>query len=246
MRHVIIAGLAVSALFIGGCTQNSNYDATVSLQRSIAQRDQTIREQEQEIADRDVELQRRDEVIDQLASQIERLRDELSKTPITQTVVVKKEIEKPRIEETGVDVEARGDDIVITVAGDVLFPTGQWAIDKNAEATLAKIALAIKNHYSDRVIRIEGHTDNVPVRANSKTGLRDNFDLSFRRADAVRQYLKTQQWQDEKMYIAAYGETRPRDVNKTDAGKARNRRVEIVILPKLDLRVKELASAEMK
>ena len=246
MRHVLMVVVAAGLLLTGGCFQDANYDASLSLRRELSQRDQVIQEQEQALADKDVELCRRDEVIDDLAGQIEKLRAELAKDPITKTVIVKQEIEKPRIEEKGVDVETRGDDIVITVAGDVLFPTGQWAIDKNAEATLAKIALAIKNHYSDRVIRIEGHTDNVPVRANSKTGLRDNFDLSFRRADAVRQYLKTQQWQDEKMYIAAYGETRPRDVNKTDAGKARNRRVEIVILPKLDLRVKELASAEMK
>ena len=246
MKHVMMIALAAGLLLTGGCFQDANYDASLSLRRELAQRDQVIQEQEQSLTDKDVELCRRDEVIDDLASQIEKLRAELAKEPISRTVIVKQEVEKPRIEEKGVDVETRGDDIVITVAGDVLFPTGQWAIDKNAEATLAKVALAIKNHYSDRVIRIEGHTDNVPVRANSKTGLRDNFDLSFRRADAVRQYLKTQQWSDEKMYIAAYGETRPRDANKTDAGKARNRRVEIVILPKLDLRVKELASAEMQ
>jgi chemotaxis protein MotB len=246
MKHVMMIALAAGLLLTGGCFQDANYDASLSLRRELAQRDQVIQEQEQSLTDKDVELCRRDEVIDDLASQIEKLRAELAKAPVSRTVIVKQEVEKPRIEEKGVDVETRGDDIVITVAGDVLFPTGQWAIDKNAEATLAKVALAIKNHYSDRVIRIEGHTDNVPVRANSKTGLRDNFDLSFRRADAVRQYMKTQQWSDEKIYIAAYGETRPRDPNKTDAGKARNRRVEIVILPKLDLRVKELASAEMQ
>ncbi len=115
----------------------------------------------------------------------------------------------------------RGSDVVISVAGDVLFDSGKTTVKQGAKATLNKIARDLNGKYSGNSVRIEGHTDSDPIR-KSKWG--SNEALSQARAEAVEQYLASQGVDSGRMSTVGKGSSSPK------ATKASSRRVEIVVL----------------
>lgn len=121
----------------------------------------------------------------------------------------------------GVTVSRRGSEIVVGVAGDVLFDSGKATIKSSAKNTLDQIAATIRQRYPNNVIRVEGYTDSDPIR---KSGWKTNERLSAERALAVEEYLVSRGLSNDKVYSAAFGASNPK------ATKKESRRVEIVIV----------------
>ena len=135
--------------------------------------------------------------------------------------------------------------IHLTVAGSALFDPGKAELKTSAHSILSKIAMTLKSRYPNNFIRIEGHTDSTPI-LHSKEKFKDNMALSLGRAQSVYEYLHNQGGiASGKMYTAGYGEHQPIvHPERTAADRAKNRRVEIVIMP-LGVKVQkdQLASA---
>ncbi len=110
--------------------------------------------------------------------------------------------------------------LVVTL-GDVLFATGQSAIQGGNTSNLDKLAVFL-NRYSNRTVAIEGHTDNVGNNAS-------NLSLSQNRADAVRSYLVANGVAMNRFVSTGMGETAPVASNESDTGRQQNRRVEVII-----------------
>lgn len=121
----------------------------------------------------------------------------------------------------GATVSMRGSDLVVSVAGDVLFDSGQIAIKSSAKGTLDGVAQMLNGQFSGYQVRIEGYTDTDPIK---KSKWPSNEHLSFERANAVEKYLIGKGVSTKRMYAAAFGPDRPR------GSKAQSRRVEIVVL----------------
>jgi outer membrane protein OmpA-like peptidoglycan-associated protein len=118
-------------------------------------------------------------------------------------------------------VVRQGDDIVISLLG-IRFPSGRSTIDGSNAALMNKVRDALKL-FPDSSIVVEGHTD-----SNGSDSA--NLILSQDRADAVRQYLVTNFGTNpEKISSIGYGEARPVATNETADGRARNRRIDLVI-----------------
>lgn len=136
-----------------------------------------------------------------------------------------------REESKDVDVKVLKGVVYISLADNMLYKSGSYEISPAAGETLSKIAKII-NDYRDYDVLIEGNTDNVPI---SKTNIRNNWDLSALRASSVVQSLQNQYGVDPKrMTAGGRGEFNPLTSNATDAGRSKNRRTQIIILPKLD------------
>jgi len=118
---------------------------------------------------------------------------------------------------------ARGEDI-IQVSDDMLFDSGQDKLKPTAVKALDKVASILATQYPGATIRIEGHTDTVRVRANSVW--QDNWDLGANRARQVLLYLERKGMARDKMYLASFADTQPKD----PADLAKNRRVDIVVV----------------
>lgn len=130
-----------------------------------------------------------------------------------------------------VDVKVLKGVVYISLADNMLFKTGSYAISDRAMETLGKIAKIIKD-YKDYDVMVEGNTDNVPI---SRTNIRNNWDLSALRASSVVQTLQDKFGVDpSRLSAAGRGEYRPIADNTTESGRQRNRRTEIIITPKLD------------
>lgn len=169
--------------------------------------------------------------IHELAAQIDQLR--LQKEAENQQLREAKALLEDRLrKEIGerqvrLEMEERG--LVLTFVAEVLFDSGKANVRPEAHETLSKVAGVIQEKVSDRKIGIEGHTDNEPIK---HSGWKSNWELSTARATSVLHFMEDQGVNPRLMVASGYGEHHP--VVSNDSGEARqkNRRVEIVILPK--------------
>ncbi|MBQ0022066.1 MAG: OmpA family protein [Prevotellaceae bacterium] len=130
-----------------------------------------------------------------------------------------------------VDVQVLKGVVYISLNDNMLYKSGSYEISNAAAATLQKIAKIITD-YKDYEVLIEGNTDNVPI---SKTNIRNNWDLSALRASSVVQELQNKYGVNpNRLTAGGRGEYNPVADNDTDAGRAKNRRTQIIITPKLD------------
>lgn len=121
--------------------------------------------------------------------------------------------------------------LVITFVADILFGSGKANIKKDATPILDKVARVLNENVPDLNIGIEGHTDNVPIKVS---GWKSNWELSTSRALSVLHYLvEEKDVSPDRISAIGYGEYRPVASNDTSEGRQANRRVEIVILPKI-------------
>lgn len=124
---------------------------------------------------------------------------------------------------TGIDVDRRGDDIVLNMPSGVTFGFDSSDFTNSARTALNDVA-QILTQYTDTRVNIAGHTDS--------TGNADyNQRLSERRAEAVGNYLAQSGVSHNRLNMTGYGQTQPVASNATEEGRAQNRRVEITLTP---------------
>ena len=127
----------------------------------------------------------------------------------------------------GVRVETNGSGATIVLASDVTFGSGRTDLSKNAQSTLKRVAVALKEASGVGQVRIEGHTDSEPIR---KSGFASNEELSLARARNVEKFLLHQGVPGAVLSVEGHGEAKPVASNATKTGRAANRRVEIVVV----------------
>jgi flagellar motor protein MotB len=129
----------------------------------------------------------------------------------------------------GVEVRQDGDVIRIELPGEKLFMAGDAHLKPEAAALIDSVAADLARNYPDQIIGVEGHTDNVPIQTRQYP---TNHHLATARAIAVYDHLVSRgQFRPDQMFVVAHGANRPVVSNATSAGKARNRRVELVVYP---------------
>jgi outer membrane protein OmpA-like peptidoglycan-associated protein len=124
---------------------------------------------------------------------------------------------------TGVDVQRQGDTIRLQAPESITFDTDSAEIKPQFRSALDQVARSIRQ-YPNTVVRVEGHTDSTGSASY-------NQNLSVNRAQSVASYLAQQGVDPARMQAVGYGFSRPIATNDTAAGRAQNRRVEILILP---------------
>ncbi|MGO1242707.1 MAG: OmpA family protein [Sphingobacterium sp.] len=130
-----------------------------------------------------------------------------------------------------VDVQVLKGVVYISLSDNMLYKSGSYEISDRAGETLSKIAKIIQD-YRDYDVLIEGNTDTDPI---TQKNIRNNWDLSTLRASSVVQALQMQYGIDpQRLTAGGRGEFNPIAENSTPEGKARNRRTQIIITPKLD------------
>lgn len=127
----------------------------------------------------------------------------------------------------GVSVRGEMRGVVVTFSDAALFPSGSAEIKRDATGMLNNLAVTL-NAVPGR-ITIEGHTDNVPLSPGVRYA--SNWELSTARAASVLHFFISEGLDPNRFSIAGYAEHRPVANNETEEGRARNRRVELVISP---------------
>jgi len=165
--------------------------------------------------------------IEELETEVEKL-SELMAQEKREFERMKRELER-KLGDRRVSLEVQDRGLVITLADNILFDSGKAKIKEEANPILDKIIGVIKTTASKKDIGVEGHTDNVPIK---HSGWKSNRELSTARANNVYHYLTDVGGVDPaRLTTIGYGEYRSIASNDTEEGRAKNRRVEIVILP---------------
>ncbi|MCH1427876.1 MAG: OmpA family protein [Alphaproteobacteria bacterium] len=133
---------------------------------------------------------------------------------------------KQEIDQGLVAVERIDDKVIVTVGSGGAFPSGSAELTDEAKQIMSQIATVSADGTS--MIDVSGHTDNVPLIFGSR--FRDNWDLAAARASSVVQSIEaTALVTADRMQAVSFGESQPIEPNDTAAGRAKNRRIEIVI-----------------
>ncbi len=122
------------------------------------------------------------------------------------------------------------DETVITVDNAILFKPGKTELSSQAKATLARVATLLNEKYTGDDVRVDGFTDNQAI-TRSKNDWDDNWDLAGGRSRAVLHYLIERGVSAKRLAFAGYADNHTVASNGTEAGRAKNRRVEIVVMP---------------
>ncbi len=149
----------------------------------------------------------------------------LQESEISESIVELQEATSEMDVAEAVKLETTEEGILITISDSVLFDQGRARLKDPILLLLASVA-NIARGWPNKII-IYGHTDSDPIRANVE--FRDNWELSFGRSYEVLRFFAIQGIAEENMVPIPMGEYRPIESNETDQGKAKNRRVEILI-----------------
>ena len=136
------------------------------------------------------------------------------------------------ISKGNITIQQVRDRLTINMVDRVLFDSGHAEVKPAGQKVLKQVSDLLKT-VTDKQIRIEGHTDNVPISVKLQSRYRTNWELSTARATAVVRYLIDQGGVDPRHLSAiGYADTQPVASNDTDEGRSANRRIEIVLYPK--------------
>jgi chemotaxis protein MotB len=125
-----------------------------------------------------------------------------------------------------VDLDAAAGTVTVTLPNTILFSAGKANLKKQAQGDLDNIVGVLQMRYTNNRIDVVGHTDSDPIK---KSKWKDNWELSVERALAVVRYLESKGIPGEALRAVGCGEKRPVASNTNTSGKAKNRRVEIVV-----------------
>lgn len=134
--------------------------------------------------------------------------------------------------QNGLSVDVRNGKVYVSLTDKLLFPSGSIVIDDKGKQALKQLA-AVLNKEPDINMAVEGHTDDKKIKNLGQ--IKDNWDLSVLRATSVTRYLtEVENIDPHRLTATGKGEFQPIDTTDTPEGLAKNRRIEIVLSPKLD------------
>lgn len=168
--------------------------------------------------------------VERLQAEVERLKAEKARQAREFERLQKALKEELASQEVRIEALQKGR-AVIEVDARVLFDSGSAWIQPRGERVLQQIGQLL-NAFPDRPIRVAGHTDTMPIGPNLADRYPSNWELSTARASAAVRYLEWAAGVDpERMAATGYAENRPVASNDRREGRARNRRIEIQLLP---------------
>lgn len=121
----------------------------------------------------------------------------------------------------------------VSFQGDILFDSGSHRLKESGLRLLASVLPVLEKSLEKNDIFIAGHTDNVPIKKEFRHRYDSNWDLSTYRAIEVVKYLTKQGLEPSNLTAAGYGEFKPVADNTSESGRARNRRVELFVIPRI-------------
>lgn len=172
--------------------------------------------------------QRLEEEIAKVSKEKEEEIARLKATHEEMTKTLQKEVEQGQVKITQL-----ADRLSLNIVDKILFPSGEDGISPEGREVLKRVGAVLKNT-KDKIIRVEGHTDNVPTGKPLQQRFPTNWELSTARATNVTRFLQDVAGIDPTSIEAVgLGEYRPIASNKTPQGRSQNRRIEIILYPRV-------------
>ena len=188
--------------------------------------DEALRQREQNLATLHTQLEAREKRVKELEDMLARKDSAVA--------AIKKRVQDALLgfENDGLTIEQRNGKVYVSLDESLLFALGKYEVDTKGVEVLKKLAKVLEQN-PDINITVEGHTDNIPLKGSGE--IQDNWDLSVKRATSVVKIITQNSQIDPKRLTAAgRSEYLPLDTSNTKEGRQKNRRTEIILVPKLD------------
>jgi chemotaxis protein MotB len=217
----------------------SSYDALQSQSsQELTEKANTIRQLINELEQKENQLATENTRLQKLQSE---LKDRSEKIKELEDLIAAKETKMNALksavsnalkgfEGKGLTVTQKNGKVYVSMENKLLFDSGSWAVGSQGIDAVEKLSQVLIQN-PDIEVLIEGHTDNVPY---SGTTILDNWDLSVKRATAIVRILQNKGVKPQQLTAAGRSEYIPVQTNSTTDGKAKNRRIEIILAPNLD------------
>lgn len=138
---------------------------------------------------------------------------------------------KEDIGKGNIRVRSEGGELTIVMEEKVLFPSGSAQLQKSGQGVIHRIAEILKT-VKDHYIRVDGHSDNIPITGKLQQVYPTNWELSAARAANVVRHLEQNAGiHRENLFLSAFSKNRPVESNESEKGREQNRRVEITLIP---------------
>jgi len=242
-RFACLGGAAVAAaVALGGCVSQGTYDkleadkaqevGTLQAQRETLERERNTLREDKAVLEKDKAVLEKDKsALEQDKSALElekaKLLDASRQTQKQYDALVadlSQELKKGELQ-----VRRYKDMLTVEVAEQLFFDSGRAALKDSGKAVLKKVADALKS-YEDKAIRVVGHTDNVPIAKSLQQRFPSNWELSSARATTVVRFLQESGIEPERLVATGRAEYAPVAPNDSEAGRQKNRRIEITLV----------------
>lgn len=212
---------------------NAKYNELMKKSLSEAERlNNALKIKSEELTEKSDELERQRKLLEAREKRLAELEATLrAKDSITNAIneLVKKALLGFNSDE--ISVEMKNGKVYVSLSDKLLFKSGSADVEEKGKQAIKKLS-EVLNKNAEIDVEIEGHTDNVPIKT---ARYEDNWDLSVHRATNIVRLLEQEYHVNAKRLTAAgKGEFVPKASNETAEGRAKNRRTEIVLSPKLD------------
>ncbi len=189
------------------------------LQENLSSSSEEAKRLAADLSKREARLKEVEEVLARRDEANKQLRDRLQKALLG-------------FQDSGLSVEMKNGKVYVSLTDKLLFPSASITIDEKGKQALSELAKVL-NAQPEISISVEGHTDNQRVRSMGQ--IKDNWDLSVLRATSVVRFLtEVEQVSPTRLTATGKGEFTPIDTADTPDARSLNRRIEIVLSPKLD------------
>jgi len=232
--------LKYDQLLKDGSIATTNTEANKRLIRDLQKTKEDLQKREDEIAKKEKELKQKaldleilSKELDTKNSRVEEL-EKLITSKDSAAQALKNSVANALIGFTdkGLTVELRNGKVYVMLEERLLFATGSTVVDDKGVEALKALAKVLETDLSNDIL-IEGHTDNVPMKGTGE--VKDNWDLSVMRATSVVKIITSNsKVSPDRLTAAGKGEYNPLDNSNSVDGRKKNRRIEVVITPKLD------------
>ena len=193
-------------------------DELLTLEQNLSVKQKELLNTQNELIEREKKVIELQSIINRKDSLLSALKDRISSALLG-------------FEGDGLTITQKNGKVYISLEEQLLFASGSWQVDTRGREALSKLSKALENQQDINVL-IEGHTDSIPFGGRGQ--IKDNWDLSVVRATAIVRILTSSSSIDpERLTAAGKGEFVPIQSNSTTVGRSANRRIEIILTPKL-------------
>jgi chemotaxis protein MotB len=232
--HIVMAILAAGTI-ASGCVSTGTFDKMQAAKneeiKALQQQKDALEQQSADLAKQKSELEQQKAEIQQQVGTLEQQKAAMLASAQQQqqqydTLVkdLSKEVEKGQLQ-----VKQYQNMLSVDLAEQIFFDSGRATLKAGGKDVLKKVGEALKG-YDNKIIRVVGHTDNVPVAKSLQGTFPTNWELSVARATNVVRFLQDVGVPPERMVASGRAEYDPVAPNDTPEGRQKNRRIEIMLI----------------
>jgi chemotaxis protein MotB len=230
----VVGSVMAAALIAGGCVskgefeklqadKNQEIDALAKERAALAQQTRELQSQRAALEKQQSDLRAALANLERQKSQLEAANQQTKSQYDGLVSNLNEEVKKGQLQ-----VRQYKDMLTVEVAEQLFFDSGKAALKDSGKEVLKKVGEALKG-YEDKIVRVVGHTDNVPI---ATAQFPSNWELSAARATTVVRFLQSAGVPPERLTASGRGEYSPIAPNDDPEGRRKNRRIEITLIDK--------------